>query len=167
MAVKMDAVLGELRELDDTGSTTIIKSVDYTINGEQPDENGNFTISAESIGAAESEHQHNIADVENLRESLDGKSDSGHTHELVSGITVNGETISGELTLESSGNLLISAAGRVVTLTPEPFATDATESVADANSANPEPLKVFSGTRAEWDAFTKESGIRYVVFLHE
>ena len=167
MALKMDVVLGEVRESDDTGSTPIVESVDYTINGEPPDENGNFSISAEGIGAAEATHQHDIADVENLQESLAGKSDSGHTHELVSGITVSGETVSGELTLEPSGNLLVSAAGQVLTLTPEPFAADAAASVADANVANPEPLKVFSGTQTEWDAFTKETGVRYLVFIRD
>lgn len=167
MAVKMDVVLGEVRESDDTGSTTIVESVDYTINGELPDENGNFNVTAEGISAAESEHRHNIADVENLQESLAGKSDTGHTHELVSGITVDGETVSGELTLEPSGNLLISAAGQVLTLTPEPFAADATASVADANVANTEPLKVFSGTQPEWDTFTKETGVRYLVFIRD
>ncbi len=164
MALKMDALLGEVRESDD-GSTTVVEDVNYTINGAEADENGNFTISAESVGAAEAGHQHGIADVENLPESLDGKSDTAHTHELVSGITVDGETISGELTLEAGENLLLSVAGQVLTLTPEPFAADATASVADANAANTEPLKVFSGTQAEWDAFAKESGVRYLVFI--
>ena len=166
MAIKMDAVLGEVRESDD-GSTTVVEDVNYTINGAEADENGNFSISAESICAAESGHRHDIADVENLPESLEGKSDTGHTHELVSGITVDGETISGELTLEAGDNLLLSVAGQVLTLTPEPFAADSTESVADANAANIEPLKVFSGTQTEWDAFTKETGVRYLVFIRD
>ena len=166
MAIKMDAVLGEVRESDD-GSTTVVEDVNYTINGNSPDENGNFAISAEGIGAAESGHRHDIADVENLPESLDGKSDTGHTHELVSGITVDGETISGELTLEAGENLLLSVAGQVLTMTPEPFSADSAESVADANAANAEPLKVFSGTQTEWDAFTKETGVRYLVFIRE
>ncbi|MPM40253.1 hypothetical protein SDC9_86893 [bioreactor metagenome] len=162
MGSTYDSLLGELRETD-----AAPEEVGYTINGDPPDENGNFAISAEGIGAAESGHRHDIADVENLPESLDGKSDTGHTHELVSGITVDGQTVSGELTLEPSGNLLVSAAGQVLTLTPEPFAADATASVADANTANAEPLKVFSGTQAEWDAFTKETGVRYLVFIRD
>ncbi|MPN40646.1 hypothetical protein SDC9_188184 [bioreactor metagenome] len=105
--------------------------------------------------------------MENLQVSLDGKSDTSHTHELVSGITVDGETISGELTLEAGENLLLSVAGQVLTLTPEPFAADSAESIPDANAANTEPLKVFSGTQAEWDAFTKETGVRYLVFIRD
>ena len=85
----------------------------------------------------------------------------------MSGVVVGGETVSGELTLAASDNMLISVSGQVVTLMTEPFAEDSAESVSDANAANPEPLKVFSGTRTEWDAFAKESGVRYVVFLHE
>ena len=166
MAIKMDAVLGEVRESDD-GSTTVVEDVNYTINGAEADENGNFAISAEGIGAAESGHRHDIADIEDLQETLNGKSATGHTHELVSGITVDGETISGELTLEAGENLLLSVAGQVLTLTPEPFAADSAESVPDANTENTEPLKVFSGTQAEWDAFTKESGVRYLVFIRD
>ena len=166
MTVKMDALLGEVRE-SDNGSTTVVEDVNYTINGAEADENGNFAISAEGIGAAEATHQHDIADVENLQVSLDGKSDTSHTHELVSGITVDGETISGELTLEAGENLLLSVAGQVLTLTPEPFAADSAESIPDANAANTEPLKVFSGTQTEWDAFTKETGVRYLVFIRD
>lgn len=165
MDTKYDPVLGQLRESD--GANSAAEAVDYTINGEQPDESGNFEVTAESIGAAESIHNHNISAVENLQAELDGKADTTHTHELVSGVVVGGETVSGELTLEPSDNMLISVSGQVVTLMTEPFAADATASVADANAANTEPLKVFSGTRAEWDAFAKESGVRYVVFLHE
>ncbi|MGE4300400.1 MAG: hypothetical protein AB7F40_02230 [Victivallaceae bacterium] len=165
MDTKYDPVLGKLRESDGAGSAA--EAVDYTINGEQPDDSGNFEVTAESIGAAESSHNHNISAVENLQSELDGKADAVHTHELVSGVVVGGETVSGELTLEPSDNMLISVSGQVVTLMTEPFAEDSAESVADANAANPEPLKVFSGTRTEWDAFAKESGVRYVVFLHE
>ncbi|MDD3155843.1 MAG: hypothetical protein PHS41_13370 [Victivallaceae bacterium] len=165
MDTKYDPVLGTLRESD--GADSAAEAVDYTINGEQPDENCNFEVTAESIGAAEAQHQHDIAEVENLQAELDGKSGINHTHELVSGVAVGGETVSGELTLAASGNLLLSVSGQVVTLTPEPFAENSTASVVDANTANTEPLKVFSGTRAEWDAFVKESGVRYIVFLHE
>lgn len=165
MDTKYDPVLGQLRESD--GANSAAEAVDYTINGEQPDESGNFEVTAESIGAAESIHNHNISAVENLQSELDGKADAVHTHELVSGVVVGGETVSGELTLEPSDNMLISVSGQVVTLMTEPFAEDSAESVSDANTANPEPLKVFSGTLAEWNAFAKESGVRYVVFLHE
>lgn len=165
MDTKYDPVLGKLRESD--GASSAAEAVDYTINGEQPDESGNFEVTAESIGAAESIHNHNISAVENLQTELDGKADAVHTHELVSGVVVGGETVSGELTLAASDNMLISVSGQVVTLMTEPFAEDSAESVSDANAANPDPLKVFSGTRAEWDAFAKESGVRYVVFLHE
>ena len=161
MGSTYDSILGELRETD------AADALDYTVNGSPPDDAGNFTITAEGIGAAEADHRHDIADVENLQDSLDGKSNAGHTHELVSGVTVNGETVSGALTLEPSDNMQISIAGQVVTLTPEPFAADAAATVTDANTTNTEPLQIFSGTRAEWDAFTKTSGVRYVVFLHE
>ena len=78
----------------------------------------------------------------------------------------SGRNVSGELTLAASDNMLISVPGQVVHLIRS-RREDSTESVSDANAANPEPLKVFSGTRTEWDAFAKESGVRYVVFLHE
>lgn len=156
-----DSLLGELREADASDA------INYTVNGAPPDDDGNFTITAEGIGAAEADHRHDIAAVENLQNSLNGKSNIGHTHELVAGVTVNGETVSGALTLEAADNMQISIAGQVVTLTPEPFAADAAVTVTDANTTNTEPLQIFSGTRVEWDAFTKTSGIRYVVFLHE
>ena len=156
-----DSLLGELRETDASDA------IDYTVNGAPPDDDGNFTITAEGIGAAAEDHRHDIADVADLQDSLDGKSNVDHTHELVSGVTVNGETVSGALTLAAADNMQISIAGQVVTLTPEPFAADAAATVTDANTTNTEPLQMFSGTRAEWDAFTKTSGVRYIVFLHE
>ena len=103
MDTKYDPVLGKLRESDGAGSAA--EAVDYTINGEQPDENGNFEVTAESIGAAASSHNHNISAVENLQAELDGKADTTHTHELVSGVVVGGETVSGELTLAASDNM--------------------------------------------------------------
>lgn len=167
MSSKFDTLLGALREADEGGTTTIVSSIDYKINGEAPDDDGNFEVTAEKIGAAESGHSHLIANIEELQETLDVKANTDHTHELVSGISVGDETISGAVTLEGSDNLLLNATGQLITLTAEPFATDSTEAVEDANTGNAEPLKVFSGTQAEWDTFVKEIDIRYVVFIHE
>ncbi|OQA76918.1 MAG: hypothetical protein BWY31_04584 [Lentisphaerae bacterium ADurb.Bin242] len=77
MKSKYDSLLGKLRE-EDSGSG----DPTCTINGAQPDANGNFSVTAESIGAAEAEHQHEIADVENLQATLDAKADSGVLPEI-------------------------------------------------------------------------------------
>lgn len=171
MAVKMDAILGELREEDtsvDGGNETVVSgSIIYTVNGENADENGNFSITAESLGASETEHLHEIGDVNGLQTALNGKSDSNHTHMLVSGINVNGTTVSSSVTLDAGNSVLISKAGQKLTITAEPYEFGSESALPDANEANSLPLKVFSGTRAEWDAFEKSSEAKYIVFLHE
>jgi len=75
MKSKYDSLLGELREADSSSSTGG-DSIDYTVNGAQPDVNGNFAVTAESIGAATAEHQHVIADVANLQSTLSAKADA-------------------------------------------------------------------------------------------
>ena len=141
--------------------------VEYKVNGNLPDETGDFAVTAESIGAAVEDHLHDIADVEGLQAELDAKSDVGHTHELVSGVVIGESTLTGDVVLKPSENLLLSAAGNVVTVTPQPFTEDVAESVADANTSNSDPVQVFSGTQAEWDAFTRNPAVRYLVFIYE
>lgn len=141
--------------------------VEYKVNGNPPDETGDFAVTAESIGAAVEDHLHNIADVEGLQAELDAKSEASHTHELVSGVIIGESTLTGDVVLKPSENLLLSAAGNVVTVTPQPFAEDVAASVTDANTSNSDPVQVFSGTQAEWDAFTKNPAVRYLVFIYE
>jgi|GEM_PF-6408856 len=75
MKSKYDRLLGELRETD-SDTNTGGDSIDYTVNGAQPDADGNFAVTAESIGAATAEHQHVVADVANLQSTLGAKADA-------------------------------------------------------------------------------------------
>jgi hypothetical protein len=162
MDTKFDSLLGQMRESDGSGG-----EINYTINGQEPDESGNFAVTAAGVGAAEDVHAHIIADVTGLQSALDDKSDAEHSHELVGSVAVGGETVSGEITLEASDNILLSASGQEITITGEPYAVTVAASIPDSNTSNTEPVKIFSGTQADWDAFTPESNVRYVVFIHE
>lgn len=144
-----------------TGGDTAVK---YTINGQEAVE-GNFTITAASIGAANRQHNHTIDEITDLRQELNNKAEEGHTHSFVTEVSVGDKSLHGALTLRGSDHLNLSVRGQVVTITPVPYDHDVADSLKDANS-NKE-TKIFSGTQAEWDAFTKDPNCRYIVMIHE
>jgi hypothetical protein len=140
-------------------------AIDYTFNGASADADGNFTVTAASVGAAASTHTHAISDVTDLQATLDGKAATTHTHDFITGITVGGDTFSDELTIVTQGELLTSVAGQVLTLTAElPTESSATALVDAADSAT---MKMFVGTQSEWDSFTPDANTKYIVYIHE
>lgn len=146
--------------------------MEYTINTQHADENGNFTITAQSIGAAVSNHQHTISDVSGLEATLNTKAASDHTHVMVSSVQIAGNTntITGPLTIQGTGNVNVTKTGaNSIQISITPYTTDIVGTIQDANSKNSEPISVFTGTQAEWDAFSTSNAMqanrRYLVII--
>lgn len=147
--------------------------MEYTINNQYADSNGNFTITAESIGAAVSGHTHNISDVANLQETLDTKANASHTHVMVNGVQVDGstETITGQMVIRGTGNVNVSKTGaNTLQISVTPYTTDTVGTMQDANANNTiRNIAVFTGTLAEWNTFSQSgsmtTGKRYLVII--
>lgn len=138
---------------------------DITINGISPDASGNFTLGLDEFDVAARVHGHKIADIVGLQDSLDSKSDLSHTHNYVTGLNVNGNISQGQVSIETQGDMAITAAGNVVTLVAQASAISVTDSITDSSDGSTQ-IKTFVGTRAEWDAFTKDPAIKYIVYIH-
>jgi len=141
--------------------------VEYTINNTHADENGNFTITGELVGAAAATHTHSISDVTNLQSALDGKANTGHTHTMVTGISVGGQIVTGSVQLRGTGNVRVTQTGTDINIAITPYTTDTSDTIADSNSNNSLPVSIFTGTQDEWDAFkaNMENDRRYIVFI--
>ena len=139
--------------------------VSYTINGKAADENGNFSIEADDIGGALENHTHDIVDINGLDEAIEGKALASHAHDMLKKITVNNTFITDSITLEGSGNIIIDNIGNVISLKGEPFTVDIADKVPNANPENEKEIKLFIGTQSEWDTFTKDSSVDYLVFI--
>jgi hypothetical protein len=140
--------------------------INYTVNGEISDENGNFQVDIETIGAAPAEHTHDISQITNLQQTLNNKSNTDHTHDMVTGINVNNTVMRGEVKLVGGNNVDIQQNGNDLTIGITPYESDSTEEIQDASSPN-QGYKVFVGTEAQWDEFKSNiaNNEQYIVFL--
>jgi hypothetical protein len=142
--------------------------VAYTINDISADSNGNFTITAADLGAAVTGHTHAIADVTGLSASLEGKAVTGHTHTMVTGIAVGGSTVTGDVQMLGTGNVVITQNGSNLVISITPYSADMSSTIVDGNTNCVAAISVFTGTQAEWDEFKTNiaEGERYLVFIH-
>ena len=136
----------------------------YTINGQLPDPDGNFQIVADDLNIAEPFHRHIISDIENLQEELDLRSRIDHEHAYVTSVKVGENTITGSIGIKAVGDISIGFSGKLLQITQEAATTAVANSVVDA--ADSTEVKTFIGTQAEWDAFTRETGVKYIVYIH-
>ena len=159
----IDPTTGEPIDFSAVGGS----DVEYTINGQSADANGNFTITNVLVGAAAASHAHVISDVTGLQDALNGKSDTNHTHTMVTAISVGGSSVTGAVQLRGTGNVKITQNSTTLNITITPYATDVSETIVDSNEDNDLPLSVFTGTEAEWEAFksSMENDRRYLVFI--
>ena len=136
----------------------------YTINGQQADANGNFTIDANDIGAAVTGHTHAISDVTGLQAALGGKAASGHTHTMVKSISIGGSSVTGDVVLQGSGNVQLVQNGNIITVRLMPHTVDTTRSITSTDDTQ---YKVFVGTEEEWATFSANlvTGEKYLVFI--
>ena len=96
----------------------------YTINGAPADQTGNFTITANDLTAAPASHTHEINDITGLQTALNNKSNSEHTHDMVSSIVVNNASVTGNVRLVGSGNVQIARSNNTITISITPYTVD-------------------------------------------
>lgn len=140
--------------------------VEYTINNQPADNEGNFTITAVDLGAASANHTHPISTIEGLQDALDGKASSNHTHNVVTSISVNGVSATGSINIVGTGNVDITKSAETINIAITPFEVDVTQAMSDANSNN-DAIHIFTGTMSEWERFkqTISDNTRYIVFI--
>lgn len=140
--------------------------VEYTINNQSADSNGNFTITAASVDAAAASHTHAIADITGLQAELDGKSAADHVHNCVRSVIVGGSTATGDIQIKGAGNITATQNGTTITVTVTPYTADLAQTMYD-NKSGAAAFRVFVGTQAEWDSFKSSvsNGQRYIVYI--
>ena len=152
---------------DSDGTTRPLAGQTYTINNNHADASGNFTITGAELNAAEIIHQHKISDVTDLQTRLDNKAPIEHTHQMVQKITVGDHTISDTVKLIAGDNVTLEAVLNNIEINVNAQAAGAAAAVQNLATANGSTVKVFLGTLSQWEAFTKESGVKYLVYILE
>jgi hypothetical protein len=138
---------------------------DITVNGVYPDASGTFNLSLDDLNVASRTHLHNIADITGLQALLDSKANINHVHDYITGFNIDGDSVSGTIVLNVDGDLAASAAGNVITLTSRAPTVGTTVGLTDA-SDNTTEVRTFVGTQAEWDAYTPDPAVKYLVYIH-
>lgn len=140
--------------------------VEYTINNQSADSNGNFTITAASLDAAILGHTHSISEINDLESALASKAATGHQHDVVQSLNVNGSTITGNIRVLGAGNVVTSASGDTITITITPYTTALAQTMQDTASGST-AFRVFIGTTEEWENFKSSitNGQRYMVYI--
>lgn len=158
-----DPVKATLQDLEDViGGGDMV----YTINNLAADENGNFTLTGTSIGAADIAHIHVISDITGLQDSLDDKAAVNHSHqEYVSGLTVDGETARGECSLVAGNNVVLEKSGNTISIGVDSDSYVGGIAVQNISTTSNDVVETFIGTAAQWSAFTKVAGKKYLVYI--
>ena len=135
----------------------------YTINNQEPDEDGNFNLTPEILNAASAIHNHNINDINNLHAILDEKSNLDHSHNVVTSINVNDTVLTGNVKIEGKGNINVSKNMNNINISVTPFIADIANEIEDSNNIE-EPFNIFIGTEVEYEEFknTMIEGKRYL-----
>ena len=145
------------------------QEVEYTINNQHADANGNFNITAISLEAAPATHTHYISEITGLQAALNGKSNTDHTHIMVTSIGLEGSnvTATGNVQLKGVGNVVLSQVGNAISIAITPYMTAVAPAITDSNSNESLDIGLFTGTQAEWDAFkaSMPNNKRYLVFI--
>lgn len=157
-----DPITGNITVTANGGGASMV----YTINNVGADENGNFTLTASSLGAAAIDHSHVISDVAGLQDSLDDLATVDHTHpEYVSGLTVNGETAHGECSLVAGNNVVLEKSGNTISIGVDSDSYVGGIAVQNISTTSNDVVETFIGTAAQWSAFTKVAGKKYLVYI--
>jgi hypothetical protein len=144
----------------------MLSNVAFTVNNVGADETDNIFLTPAQVGAAEATHVHVIADVNNLAETLATKALANHTHEVVNRIVFDGTELSGDITIDAGlgiGMVTDQATGKI-TISGAPYTHDAASQLVPIND-DTKAVTLFVGTQAEWNAFTPQSGVTYLVML--
>ena len=145
------------------------QEVEYTINNQHADANGNFTITAASLNAAAATHTHYISEISGLQSALNGKSNTDHTHIMVTSIGLEGSTVTatGNVQIKGIGNVVLSQSGNVISIAITPYMTAVAPDITDSNANESIAIGLFTGTQEQWDAFkaSMPNNKRYLVFI--
>lgn len=152
---------------DANGVVRPLAGQEYTINNNAADSNGNFSITASELEAAPAVHTHAISDVTGLQTQLDGKSPTNHTHRLVQSLNVGDVSISDAVKLVGGDNVSLETVLNTIYINVNAQAAGAAAAVQNLATADGSTVKVFIGTNAQWTAFTKETGVKYLVYILE
>lgn len=147
-----------------TADLSSLMPKEYTINGKKS-ENGSFTLDAVELNAAAKDHTHMMSDIDHLAEYVDSFSERNHTHEMVEGITVNGNTLTGEVMVAAGPGCRIDDTPNSMRISTVPYEFNSAKSFNDA--ATNEQIQMFVGTEEEWNAFTKQPNVKYVVMIKD
>lgn len=157
-----DPVKATLQDLKDVIGGDMV----YTVNNLAADEDGNFTLTASSLGAAAIDHSHVISDITGLQDSLDDKAELEHSHEdYVSGLTVNGETARGECSLVAGNNVILEKSGNTISIGVDSDSYVGGIAVQNISTTSNDVVETFIGTAAQWSAFAKVAGKKYLVYI--
>lgn len=135
-----------------------------TFNGKATSPDGSISIVPADIGAAEVVHTHEIADIVSLQSTLNNKADINHTHDYVSALTIAGNAVTGQAAIVGNGDISVSAVNNEITITANAPSITVSDAITNSSDGTTQ-IKTFMGTQAEWDAFTKEAGVRYVAYI--
>ncbi len=141
--------------------------IPWTVNNQVADETGNFSITPALVGAAEAVHEHVMSDIAGLADEFAAKAPAAHSHQLVSGISVDGveqAPSTSTAVIKGSSHLRVSSAGSTISLEALPYEVIMAESIQNA-ALTTENVKMFVGTTAEWTDFTKDTETTYIVAL--
>lgn len=150
-----------------TARATDSSDIPWTVNTQTADATGNFNITPALAGAAEAVHEHVMSDITGLADEFAAKAPASHQHQLVSGISVDGvvqDPITTTAIIKGSSHLRASSAGSIISLEALPYEVIMAASIQNA-ALTTENAKMFIGTTAEWEAFTKDAESAYIVAL--
>lgn len=142
------------------------RSKKYKINGLEADVNSDFAVIAEDLGAANVDHSHSESDVVGLTDLLATKSNISHLHPYMDSITAGGNTLTGAVALNPVGDITVDVVGGQVNLVATAPTITATSGVVDVRDGTTE-VQTFIGTQSEWDSFTPQANIEYIVYIHD
>lgn len=157
---------GVISAAGDGSGGSITPPFEYTINGMSADSNGNFSVDLTTMGAAATEHTHSAADVIDLSTALASYAPIDHTHQMVTGLTVDGNTLNGSINLVAGNNVGLDVSDNAVTVSTTGYLYDSAVSFQNAENTS-ENVKFFIGTEAEWSAFLKDENFKYIVMITE
>ena len=138
-------------------------SILYTINGQYPDKDFAFHISAENMSFANSEHRHPISDVQDLEKNIANKISADHSHTAVNSLTGDNFSVTGNIELQGKKAAVISVTGSTIAIA---FDSSQTGNVAGVKNANPQRrqnmIKIHNGNK-----FSTTGNAEFIVFQED
>lgn len=124
----------------------------YTINNVYPDKNFQFTVNAEKLGLVPLNHEHEIDEIEDLKDSLNSKSLKIHAHQMLKSIRIDDITITNEIEMTFGKDLSISVQDKNINFE---FLSKKTNNITGLRNSNPKRmqniLKFYTGNEFKND----------------